>query len=158
MNEGVKVLIERMKTNPDDFQMHPIRQGVRRGRFYWITEEMQNYLTRQGSHYYMTLLKQEDVDALVDAFKDMHQQDFTDRVMKDLFKEEEEMPTPNVAGGWLPQGARTLQNSQNSLWGFADPRLAMQAQIDSTTGVTSISNGGTGATTTASPWFKGLFK
>ena len=163
MNEGVKVLIERMKTNPDDFQMHPIRQGVRRGRFYWITEEMQNYLTRQGSHYYMTLLKQEDVDALVDAFKDMHQQEFTDKVMKDLFKEEEQTPSPDVAGGWLAQGQRTLQ-------GWTDPRLIhqgnativnpylsqqQQAQIDSTTGLTTVSSG-TG--TTASPWFKGLFK
>lgn len=164
MNEGVKVLIERMKTNPDDFQMHPIRQGVRRGRFYWITEEMQNYLTRQGSHYYMTLLKKDDLDALVDAFKDMHQQEFTDKVMKELFKEEEQTPSPEVAGGWLPQGARTLQNSQNSLWGFSDPRLIhqgnttilnpYQAQIDSTTGVTSLHRG----TTESTSWFKGIFK
>jgi hypothetical protein len=168
MNEGVKVLIERMKTNPDDFQMHPIRQGVRRGRFYWITEEMQNYLTRQGNHYYMTLLKQEDVDALVDAFKDMHQQEFTDKVMKDLFKEEEQIPTPNVAGGWMPNGrtGTTISPQGKLLQGWTDPRLIhqgnativnpYQAQIDSTSGLTSVSNGGTG--TTASPWFKGLFK
>jgi hypothetical protein len=163
MNEGVKVLIERMKTNPEDFQMHPIAQGVKRGRFYWLTEEMQNYLTRQGSHYYMTLLKQEDVDALVDAFKDMHQKEFTDKVMKDLFKEEEQTPSPDVAGGWLPQGARTLQNA-----GWTDPRLmhignttivnplAQQQQAQNAlSGLTSVSSG-TG--TTASPWYKELFK
>jgi len=160
MNEGVKVLIERMKTNPEDFQMHPIPQGMKRGRFYWITEEMQNYLLKQGNHYYMTLLKQEDMDALVNAFKDMHQQDFTDRVMKDLFKEEEQTPSPDVAGGWLPQGQRAQQSGRYAIGNTViSPYLA---QIDSTSGITSatqqhlLSNGGTG--TTASPWFKGLFK
>lgn len=151
MNEGVKVLIERMKTNPEDFQMHPIPQGVKRGRFYWITEEMQKYLNIQGGHYYMTLLKKDDLDALVDAFKDMHQQEFTDKVMKDLFKEEEQIPTPEIAGGWFPQGQR-VNPLQNTVGTWTDPRLVHQgnttivnpyrAQIDSTTGVTSAHRGG----------------
>lgn len=155
MNEGVKVLIERMKTNPEDFQVHPIPQGVKRGRFYWVTEEMQKYLNIQAGHYYMTLLKKDDLDALVDAFKDMHQQEFTDKVMKDLFKEEEQIPTPESLRGWLPQGKK-VNPLQNTIGTWTDPRLAMQAQIDSTSGLTSVSLGGTG--TTASPWFKGLFK
>jgi hypothetical protein len=148
MNEGVKVLIERMKTNPEDFQMHPIPQGVKRGRFYWITEEMQKYLNIQAGHYYMTLLKKDDLDALVDAFKDMHQQEFTDKVMKDLFKEEEQIPTPEIAGGWFPQGGRvsTALGQQNAMW--SDPRLAMQAQINATSGLTNVSKGGTGTTAT----------
>ena len=148
MNEGVKVLIERMKTNPEDFQMHPIPQGVKRGRFYWITEEMQKYLNIQSGHYYMTLLKKDDLDALVDAFKDMHQQEFTDKVMKDLFKEEEQIPTPEIAGGWFPQGGRvsTALGQQNAMW--SDPRLAMQAQINATSGLTNVSKGGTGTTAT----------
>jgi hypothetical protein len=161
MNEGVKVLIERMKTNPEDFQMHPIPQGVKRGRFYWVSEQVLDYLSLGNQHMHLTLLMKEDLDALVDAFKEKHQQEFTDRVMKDLFKEEEQIPTPNVAGGWLPQGKKVnpLQNSQNAVW--TDPRIAYlnqqsQAQIDSTSGLISVSLGGTG--TTASPWYKGLFK
>ena len=162
MNEGVKVLIERMKTNPEDFQMHPIPQGVKRGRFYWVTEEMQKYLNIQSGHYYMTLLKKDDLDALVNAFKDMHQQEFTDKVMRDLFKEEEEqIPTPSMAGGWFPQGGRVStalgqQNAQNAMW--SDPRLVhqgnttivnpYQAQINATSGLTSVSKGGTGTTAT----------
>lgn len=155
MNEGVKVLIERMKTNPEDFQVHPIPQGVKRGRFYWITEEMQKYLNIQAGHYYMTLLKKDDLDALVDAFKDMHQQEFTDKVMKDLFKEEEQIPTPEIAGGWLPQGQRAQQSGRYAI-GNTTIINPYQAQIDSTSGLTSVSLGGTG--TTASPWYKGLFK
>ena len=154
MNEGVKVLIERMKTNPEDFQMHPIPQGVKRGRFYWVTEEMQKYLNIQSGHYYMTLLKKDDLDALVDAFKDMHQQEFTDKVMRDLFKEEEDLKvSPQIVGGWLPQG----QNAQNSLWGFSDPRIAylsqqqqaqnqqLRAHMDATSGLTNVSSGVTSA-------------
>ena len=147
MNEGVKVLIERMKTNPEDFQMHPIPQGVKRGRFYWVTEEMQKYLSIQAGHYYMTLLKKDDLDALVDAFKDMHQQEFTDKVMKDLFKEDEQIPTPEIAGGWLPQGQK-VNPLQNTLGTWTDPRLAMQSQINATSGLTNVSNGGTGTTAT----------
>jgi hypothetical protein len=145
MNEGVKVLIERMKTNPEDFQMHPIPQGVKRGRFYWITEEMQKYLNIQGGHYYMTLLKKDDLDALVDAFKDMHQQEFTDKVMRDLFKEEEQIPTPSIAGGWMSTTNSTTisplgQNpySQNQ---------QLRALMDSGN-LTSVSLGGTGTTAT----------
>lgn len=125
MNEGVKVLIERMKTNPEDFQMHPIPQGVKKGRFYWITEEMQKYLNIQGGHYYMTLLKKDDLDALVDAFKDMYQQEFTDKVMKDLFREEEQIPTPSIAGGWM-SNSTTISPLQNAMW--TDPRLALLGQ------------------------------
>ena len=161
MNEGVKVLIERMKTNPEDFQMHPIPQGVKRGRFYWVTEEMQKYLNIQSGHYYMTLLKKDDLDALVNAFKDMHQQEFTDKVMRDLFKEEEEqIPTPSMAGGWFPQGGRVStalgqQNAQNAMW--SDPRIAylsqqqqaqnqqLRAHMDATSGLTNVSSGVTSA-------------
>ena len=162
MNEGVKVLIERMKTNPEDFQMHPIPQGVKRGRFYWVTEEMQKYLNIQAGHYYMTLLKKDDLDALVDAFKDMHQQEFTDKVMKDLFREEEDAQMASIAGGWMPQGKKVnpLQNSQNAVW--TDPRIAYlsqqsQAQIDSTSGLTSVSLGGTGTTATTG-WFSKIIR
>ena len=153
MNEGVKVLIERMKTNPEDFQMHPIPQGVKRGRFYWITEEMQKYLNIQSGHYYMTLLKKDDLDALVDAFKDMHQQEFTDKVMKDLFKEEEQIPTPSIAGGWISNGTTISPlQGQNAMW--SDPRIAFQQAQNQAmntytgTGITSVSNGGTGTTAT----------
>lgn len=170
MNEGVKVLIERMKTNPEDFQMHPIPQGVKRGRFYWITEEMQKYLNIQSGHYYMTLLKKDDLDALVDAFKDMHQQEFTDKVMKDLFKEEEQIPTPSIAGGWISNGTTISPlQGQNAMW--SDPRIAFQqaqqaqnqqirAHMDATSGLMNVSKGGTGKTATTGllGGLTGLFK
>ena len=100
----------------------------------------------------MTLLKKDDLDALVDAFKDMHQQEFTDKVMKDLFKEEEQIPTPSIAGGWM-SNSTTISPLQNTLGTWSDPRLAMQAQNQAMntytgTGITSVSKGGTGTTAT----------
>lgn len=121
MNEGVKVLIERLKTNPEDFEYtHDKNQkyGMKQGRFYWVSEQIQSYLTGKNDHYYLTLLKQEDIDALVNAFKEKYEQEFTDKVMRDLFKEEEE---PIIKSGWLDGGKKAMA-------GWADPRIALLGQ------------------------------
>jgi len=164
MNEGVKVLIERMKTNPEDFQLVQDKKSkydLKEGKFYWVKQAVENYLTGEQTSLHLMLLKQQDLDALVDAYRDMHQQQFTNKVMNHLFKEEE--VAPEVAGGWLPQGARTLQNA-----GWTDPRLMhignttivnplaqQQRAQNALSGLTSVSSG-TG--TTASPCFNRLFK
>lgn len=153
MNEGVKVLIERMKTNPEDFEYVQDKKnpygGMKEGRFYWVTGQIQSYLMGRNDHLYLTLLKQEDIDALVNAFKEKHEQEFTDKVMRDLFKEEEESVVgPTIAGGWLPQ--QGLQ-AKNAVW--TDPRIAylsqqqqaqnqhIRAHMDATTGITSAHTG-----------------
>lgn len=126
MNEGVKILIERMKTNPEDFKLaqgKDYRHGMTEGRFYWVTEEIQKHLNIQSDHYYVTMLKKDDLDALVDAFKDMQQQEFTDKVMRDLFKEEGEVerPTYSPLQGLRPGGIHAAT--------WSDPRIAFQQQI-----------------------------
>lgn len=172
MNEGVKVLIERMKTNPEDFeytQDKDYKYGMKQGKFYWVTEQIQSYLTNQNSHHYLTLLKQEDIDALVNAFKERHEQEFTDKVMRDLFEEEKE---PIIKSGWLDGGKKAMA-------GWSDPRItylsqqqqaqnqhlrahmeAHQQAINATSGITSVSNGGTSTTATTGLLgsISGLFK
>jgi hypothetical protein len=164
MNEGVKVLIERMKTNPEDFQLVQDKKSkydLKEGKFYWVKQAVESYLTGEQTSLHLMLLKQQDLDALVDAYRDMHQQQFTNKVMNHLFKEEE--VAPEVAGGWLPQGARTLQNTN-----WTDPRIAylsqqQQAQnalsgltsVSTGAGIVSISNGGTGAPT---GWFSKIIR
>ena len=172
MNEGVKVLIERMKTNPEDFEYTHDKNhqyGMKQGRFYWVTEQIQSYLTNQNSHHYLTLLKQEDIDALVNAFKERHEQEFTDKVMRDLFKEEEE---PMIKSGWLGAGGKAIGT-------WSDPRIALlgqqqahnqhlQAHIDARqqamsqqqqamAGITSVSTG-TGNNRSLLGGLTGLFK
>lgn len=174
MNEGVKVLIERLKTNPEDFELvqdKNYKHGLKEGRFYWVSEQVRDYLSLGNQHMHLTLLMKEDLDALVDAFKEKHQQEFTDRVMRDLFRGEEDLKvSPQIAGGWLPQGGRVStalgqQNAQNAVW--TDPRLAFQqaqqaqnqqlrALMDSNN-IASVSKGGTGTTATTG-WFKDIFK
>lgn len=161
MNEGVKVLIERLKTNPEDFELvqdKNYKHGLKEGRFYWVSEQIRDYLTIGNNHLHLTLLMKEDLDALVDAFKEKHQQEFTDKVMRDLFREEEDLKvSPQIAGGWFPQGQK-VNPLQNTVGTWTDPRLIhqgnttivnpYQAQMDSTTGITSVSKGGTGTTAT----------
>ena len=161
MNEGVKVLIERMKTNPEDFeytQDKDYKYGMKQGKFYWVTEQIQSYLTNQNSHHYLTLLKQEDIDALVNAFKERHEQEFTDKVMRDLFEEEKE---PIIKSGWLDGGKKGMA-------GWSDPRItylsqqqqAYNQQQQAMTGITNVSNGGIGKTATTGllGGLTGLFK
>jgi hypothetical protein len=149
MNEGVKVLIERMKTNPEDFEVvldEKYKHGMKEGRFYWVSEQIRDYLRIGNNHLHLTLLMKEDLNALVEAFKEKHQQEFTDKVMKDLFKEEE-TPSPAIAGGWMSNGT-TISPLQNTLGTWTDPRLAMQSQINATSGLTNVSFGSTGTTAT----------
>ena len=175
MNEGVKVLIERMKTNPEDFeytQDKDYKYGMKQGRFYWVSEQIQSYLTGQNSHHYLTLLKQEDIDALVNAFKERHEQEFTDKVMRDLFKEEGE---PVIKSGWLSAG-KPRPNAQTAVAGWSDPRItylsqqqqaqnqhlrahmeAHQQAINATSGITSVSTG-TGNNRGLLGGLTGLFK
>jgi hypothetical protein len=153
MNEGVKVLIERMKTNPEDFELvqdKNYKHGLKEGRFYWVSEQVRDYLSLGNQHMHLTLLMKEDLDALVDAFKEKHQQEFTDRVMRDLFREEQKEPV--IKSQWL-SGVSPLQGVTNTVGTWTDPRIAYlsqqsQAQIDSTSGLTSVSLGGTGTTAT----------
>jgi hypothetical protein len=162
MNEGVKVLIERLKTNPEDFEVvldEKYKHGMKEGRFYWVSEQIRDYLRIGNNHLHLTLLMKEDLNALVEAFKEKHQQEFTDKVMKDLFKEEE-TPSPAIAGGWMSNGTtisplQGLQGQQANGW--TDPRIAylanqQQAQqlrgLMDSTNITSVSKGGTGTTAT----------
>jgi len=163
MNEGVKVLIERMKTNPEDFELAQdknYKHGLKEGRFYWVAEQIRDYLRIGNNHLHLTLLMKEDLNALVEAFKEKHQQEFTDKVMKDLFKEEE-TPSPAIAGGWMSNGT-TISPLQVQQANWTDPRIAYlrQQQVNNqqldqqlrglvdANNLTSVSKGGTGTTAT----------
>jgi hypothetical protein len=75
MNEGVKILLERMKTNPDEF-IAPIHTGASK----W------GHLIES----YKDSLDVEDQQAIKDGYKKIHQQRFTEMVMKELLAPEED--------------------------------------------------------------------
>jgi hypothetical protein len=70
MNEGVKILLERMKTNPEEF----------------TTQEKWGHLIQSHKMF----LNAEDAKALGDALDGLMQQRFTEKVMKELLAPEED--------------------------------------------------------------------
>lgn len=136
MNEGVKILIERMKTNPEDFSGYtgwgsatrPVAKALRTGRFDWVVGEIQNFLNKVGEHPNIDTLPQEDTHALVSAYREICQQEFTDKVMKSLFADEEsplDLPhdprMPNFSNP--PNQAQNIYNTQ-----YWDARNSVNSQ------------------------------
>ena len=70
MNEGVKILLERIKTNPEEFTDGSKWAGV--------------------IHGYKAYLGKEDAQALDDAYNGLMQNKFTELVMKELLAPEED--------------------------------------------------------------------
>lgn len=92
MNEGVKILLERIKTNPEEFI----------GNDKWVG------LIRSYKMY----LNEEDNKALEDALNTLMQEQFTERVMKELLAPEEE----DDLGKWFTkQASGTLSAGQTPL-------------------------------------------
>jgi hypothetical protein len=75
MNEGVKILLERMKTNPEEF-IAPIHTGASK----W------GHLIE----VYKDSLDVEDQQAIKDGYKKIHQQRFTESVMRELLAPEKD--------------------------------------------------------------------
>lgn len=107
MNEGVKILIERMKTNPEEF----------------IVSEGYPYQVGSGSKWHGLIeshklyLSPEDNKVLEEALNGLMQQRFTERVMKELLAPEED----DDMGKWFsaqkigtPRGGATLGAYSNT--------------------------------------------
>ena len=100
MNEGVKILIERMKTNPEEFLQGSKWAGL--------------------IHGYKSYLSEEDAKILQDTYNGLMQEEFTAKVMKELLAPEEDdslgkpfytkqtsMPLGGATtGGYLGAGAK----------------------------------------------------
>jgi hypothetical protein len=98
MNEGVKILLERMKTNPDEF--------LDRGKWKSLIEGYASYLNP------------DDYKIIREELNKLHQQRFTEAVMKELLAPEED----DDMGKWFsaqkigtPRGGATLSPSIPSI-------------------------------------------
>jgi hypothetical protein len=94
MNEGVKILIERMESNPEDFcssDFEPHTGKITRGRYVWIADYLKKRLAGTAEPWYMEgALTPEEMEALMAAYTQFERKRFTERVMKDLLVAEEE--------------------------------------------------------------------
>ena len=74
MNEGVKILLERIKTNPDEF----VGEAYASSKWGGLIMQYRDYLN------------EEDKKALSDALNELTQQRFTEAVMKELLAPEDD--------------------------------------------------------------------
>lgn len=104
MNQGVEILIERMKTNPEDFSHDgKFADTARR-----IREGITGEDTNKAPWFTRHLLTENEWEALKIAYIEMSRDRFTQSVMKNLLKEKEEPQKiyPQAAGFGL--SAQTL--------------------------------------------------
>jgi hypothetical protein len=120
MNEGVKILLERMKTNPEEFVDG---LGIRMSKWGALLTQFREYLDKA------------DIEAIEEAYKPLMQQHFTEQVMKELLAPEEDdslgkpwysnvasathlatlTPSPSIPSITLNSGAVTGTIGANSL-------------------------------------------
>lgn len=101
MNEGVKILLERMKTNPDEF----VGEAYAPSKWGGLIMQYRDYLN------------EEDKKALNDALNELTQQKFTEVVMKELLAPEEDSlgkPWYTKQPSVIPLGGQTLGVTLNS--------------------------------------------
>lgn len=94
MNQGVEILLARMDSNPDEFV------GVEwpnKSRWDWVMDELRNRIipTKEGQergHVPLRFLSDEEVNALWDKLESLRADQFTNRVMETLLRDEDFNP------------------------------------------------------------------
>ena len=76
--DGVKMLLDRMQNNPEDFDYE--------GRLYGYRNTMEEVLRHPPADQPMWFLNQTEVKALIDGYTAMHRQKFTAQVVHDILK------------------------------------------------------------------------
>jgi hypothetical protein len=92
MNEGVKILIDRMGTNPEDFgerDFEPNTGRIIRGRFQSVASVLKKRLSGESPAWdAMNVLTTEEIEALTAAYVEMERKKFTNNIMAKLLEED----------------------------------------------------------------------
>ena len=113
MNEGVKILLERMKTNSEEF----------------TTQEKWGHLIQSHKMF----LNGEDAKALDDALNELMQQRFTEKVMKELLAPEDDSlgkPWYTTRAKGTPLAGTTQGAYSNGIGGNATLIEAQKYQME----------------------------
>lgn len=95
--DGVKILVERMETHPEDFIYQEEGIGARMPRFWHITDALGNVIYgKEDTPGALIHLTSEEKTALIVAYRKMMRQHFTSSVISKLYAAQEEVETPNV--------------------------------------------------------------
>lgn len=123
--ESVKLIIERLKTHPEDF-FGDIRddQGLRapRPRFYDIIDKIDNLLThpQAGHTHRLWYLTDTERLALIEAYKEARRARFEAKVFHTLLTPQEKEDTGTITmkalGRYNTQGKQLMQGTQVNPW------------------------------------------
>jgi hypothetical protein len=90
MNEGVKILIDRMESNPEDFEdrdFEPNTGKITRGKFKGVADMLKKRLSGERPAWdAMNVLSTEEIEALTAAYVKMERKKFTNGVMAKLLE------------------------------------------------------------------------
>ena len=88
MNKGVEILLSRMESHPEEFDILHDRPASN-APWAWILEPLIRYI-RDGETVTLNFLTTEEVDALFTKLMSIQADAFTHRVMRQLFDEKQE--------------------------------------------------------------------
>jgi hypothetical protein len=80
--DGVKMLLDRMKNNPEDFEYG--------GKLHGYRNTMEEVLNAPPAHQPLWFLNETEKKALSDGYRDMHKQVFTTKVVQAILAPEPE--------------------------------------------------------------------
>jgi len=106
MNDGVAMLLERMKTHPEEFLFADKFAG-KGNKWAYLVENYTPYLTK------------EDQELLQEGIRAVHQQNFTEKVMEELvdpkresaLRQLQQVAAKNMPSAGATQGAYTLNSN-----------------------------------------------
>ena len=126
MMQSVQVIIERLKTNPEDFFGDADSRG-RIPKFSSILDKLDNLLTetQDGHVHRLWFLEPEEKAALIEAYKEARRARFEAQVFHDLLSPQDipEKRELNVTTRRHPvTGKFLMQGQQGAMWGGAVPK------------------------------------
>jgi hypothetical protein len=135
MNEGVKILIDRMESNPEDFEdrdFEPNTGRITRGKFKGVADVLKKRLSGERPAWdAMNVLSTEEIEALTAAYVKMERKKFTNGIMAKLL-EEDKLDSLAYTAGPFTTGPLTTSV------GFNGSSATVHPNIASNTGTVSI--------------------
>ena len=144
MMQAVQVLIERMKSHPEDFFDGIVdhNQSLRSPKFHDITQKLDDLLAsgdglgKPKTYHRLWFLNEEETTALLDAYKEARRSRFEAKIYHTLMspetEQEQEMLKYKAQGRYAQNLASSMQNTKNAitgtlLSGFTDSRNIYQS-------------------------------
>jgi hypothetical protein len=144
---GVKILLERMKSNPEDFELIDYDPSILhsvKGRFYRFAQSLddvilgkqdKNNLWRDWQYF-----TKEERQALIDGFKEMKRTKFDKMVMERVFDEQYIERQGEEMLRRQQQSYSNTANLQNMVAQGVQQNMAQQAQQNMGAGFTGLGN------------------